>query len=354
MRVMYFPDYSTVCAIIIKKSDDIVDSGNNNTLVEYSYDPFGRRLWKEVSGTRTYFFYSDEGLVAEYDENGAEIRSYGYQPDSTWTTDPLFLKQGSQYYFYQNDHLGTPQKLVAQNGSVGWSASYSAFGEASVDIGTITNNLRFPGQYYDAETGLHYNYHRYYSPGNGRYVSADPIRFVGGDVNLYNYGNCNAITLVDPTGLWRTYKIGPQIEPHVAFDEGFVFDPAAKPTWEDHYYWTKYLTLLLGATYLFTLEDATRLYYHYRTGEGTDMEINFEKAYTDDINIQKAIDKAITQAQSEAEKLSLNSSARMSLVFSQYDTDGYKRFNLMRASFVVNCQSIVRFFPFRVSYHSVH
>jgi YD repeat-containing protein len=59
---------------------------------EYYYDPFGRRLWKEVNGRKTYFFYSDEGLVAEYDDSGAELRSYGYKPDSTWTTDPLWLK----------------------------------------------------------------------------------------------------------------------------------------------------------------------------------------------------------------------------------------------------------------------
>ena len=133
-------------------------------IAEYYYDPFGRRLWKEVNGTRTYFFYSDKGLTAEYDASGTELKRYGYQPDSTWTTDPLFLKQNSEYYFYQNDHLGTPQKLIAQNGAVVWSASYEVFGKAHVEIETVTNNLRFPGQYYDAETGLHYHWFRYYEP----------------------------------------------------------------------------------------------------------------------------------------------------------------------------------------------
>ena len=110
-----------------------VEGGNNNTLAEYYSDPFGRRLWKESSGVRTYFFYSDEGLIAEYDENGAEVRSYGYKPDSTWPTDPLFLKLSlsgvegdGSYYFYQNDHLGTPQRLVAQNGLNSFVASANA------------------------------------------------------------------------------------------------------------------------------------------------------------------------------------------------------------------------------------
>jgi RHS repeat-associated protein len=110
------------------------------------------------------------------------------------------LKEGGVYYWYQNDHLGTPQKLIAQDGTVVWSAQYSAFGEAVVDVATITNNLRFPGQYKDAETELHYNYHRYYDPRVGRYLRIDPIGLDGGDVNLYAYV-WNPISSIDPLGL---------------------------------------------------------------------------------------------------------------------------------------------------------
>ncbi|MCP4402915.1 MAG: hypothetical protein GY801_37135 [bacterium] len=178
-----------------------VEGGNNNTLAEYDYDPFGRRLWKDVAGTRTYFFYSDEGVIAEYDVSGTEPTSYGYQPDSTWITDPLWLKSGGQYYLYQNDHLGTPQKLTAQNGMVARSASYSTFGEASVDTELITNNLRFPGQYEDAETGLHYNFQRCYDSTVGQYLSADPRGLLGGHANLHGYAAQNPLILRDPHGL---------------------------------------------------------------------------------------------------------------------------------------------------------
>ena len=180
--------------------------GSGSLTASYYYDPFGRRLWKEVGGTRTYFHYADEGLVAELDASGNVTKSYGYKPGSTWTTDPLFMKIGSDYYFYQNDHLGTPQKLTAINGAVVWAAKYSSFGEADIDTASsITNNLRFPGQYYDEETELHYNWHRYYDPKFGRYTRPDPIGFLGG-TNLYAYCWNNPINIFDNQGLMGAFK----------------------------------------------------------------------------------------------------------------------------------------------------
>jgi len=177
-----------------------VEDAVGTVIAEYYYDPFGRRLWKDVAGVRTYFHYADEGLVAELDSSGQVVKSYGYKPGSTWTTDPLFIKIGSDYYFYQNDHLGTPQKLTGINGAVVWAAKYSSFGKASVDgSSTITNNLSFPGQYYDEETGLHYNYRRFYDPSTGRYLRVDPIGLNGG-INLFIYVSNDPINLLDPLG----------------------------------------------------------------------------------------------------------------------------------------------------------
>jgi RHS repeat-associated protein len=111
------------------------------------------------------------------------------------------MKVGGQYYFYQNDHLGTPQKMTAVNGAVVWSAKYSSFGKAEVDsTSSVTNNFRFSGQYYDAETGNHYNYHRYFDPKNGRYLRSDPIGIYGG-INLYTYALNNPTSFYDSLGL---------------------------------------------------------------------------------------------------------------------------------------------------------
>ncbi len=181
------------------------EAGTGDLIASYHYDPFGRRLWKDV-GSRTYFHYADEGLIGEYDGSGVEIKTYGWDPESIWGTDPLFMKVGTEYYFYQNDHLGTPQKMTTISGAVAWSAKYSSFGKAEVDpASTVTSNLRLPGQYYDQETGLHYNWFRYYDIDSDRYLSPDIINF---DFSLTNYGyvSNNPSIFLDPWGLIKVKK----------------------------------------------------------------------------------------------------------------------------------------------------
>ena len=104
------------------------------------------------------------------------------------------------WYFFVNDHLGTPQKIVNESGQVVWAGFYQPFGKAWAYPADITNNFRFPGQYYDAETGLNYNWHRYYDPETGRYITADPIGLEGG-VNLYVYVMNNPVIFADPNAL---------------------------------------------------------------------------------------------------------------------------------------------------------
>jgi RHS repeat-associated protein len=104
-------------------------------------------------------------------------------------------------YYYLNDHLGTPQLLMDANAAVTWKATYKPFGEAMIEpASTSTNNLRFPGQYFDQETGFYYNYHRYYDPAKGRYLTSDPLRVLG-EIQLFAYVRNNPTNLVDPFGL---------------------------------------------------------------------------------------------------------------------------------------------------------
>ena len=168
----------------------------------YRYNALGERARK--LGTRvTYYHYDLEGrLLAETDASGETRAEYLYLGN-----EPLALSRSGQLYYYHNDHLGTPQKLTDGAGQVVWSASYRPFGEASIRAGYVTQNLRFPGQYYDEESGLHYNYFRYYDAGTGRYITSDPIGLAGG-INPYLYVGANPLKWIDPLGLrWETIDI---------------------------------------------------------------------------------------------------------------------------------------------------
>jgi RHS repeat-associated protein len=90
--------------------------------------------------------------------------------------------------------------MTDERGEIVWQADYMPFGEAVISVESVTNNLRFPGQYYDEETGLHYNYFRYYNPTIGRYMTPDPIGFAGG-INLYAYCLNDPLNWIDPSGL---------------------------------------------------------------------------------------------------------------------------------------------------------
>ena len=121
-------------------------------------------------------------------------------------------------YYYHNDHLGTPQVLTDDNAQVVWKADYKPFGEVDIVVETVENNFRFPGQYFDKETGLHYNYFRDYHPGIGRFLTPDPSHSIQAEgtgipylvlfslnspqeLNNYPYGQNNPVKLTDPFGL---------------------------------------------------------------------------------------------------------------------------------------------------------
>ncbi|WP_188258688.1 RHS repeat domain-containing protein, partial [Pseudomonas sp. PSB18] len=168
----------------------------------YRYDAFGRRISKTVAGLTTEFFWQGDQLVAE--SSRQHHRSYLYEPG---TFRPLALLDGKGLnacpFYYHLDHLGTPQELTNYGGQIVWSARYNGYGkvrEIQHDGGEqLEQPLRFQGQYFDPESGLHYNRHRYYNPETGRYLTPDPSKLAGG-LNGYRY-TLNPTGWVDPLGL---------------------------------------------------------------------------------------------------------------------------------------------------------
>jgi len=176
-----------------------IKDNSQSVIATYYHDPFGYRLWKDTGGVRTYFHYSDEGLVGEFDAAGNVTRVYGFTPNSGWSTSPDFIKEGGTYHYAHNDILGTPRILAKSNGSIQWSGTHKAFGETQVSIAAIDNPLRFPGQYADTESGLSENHLRAYDPVTGRYLQTDPLGLAG-STNLYGYAGANPVSLADPHG----------------------------------------------------------------------------------------------------------------------------------------------------------
>jgi len=166
----------------------------------YVYDTIGRRIRKTVGSQTTEYHWLGSQLIAEY-QRGQVTKIYSY----TQGYAPVEVQEGTNTYTVHADHLDTPRYLTDQSGQIVWQNLPDPYGISEVnedpdgDGNNVSFNIRFPGQYFDAETRLHYNYFRDYDPSIGRYVQSDSIGLLGG-VNTYVYVGGNPITRVDPTG----------------------------------------------------------------------------------------------------------------------------------------------------------
>jgi RHS repeat-associated protein len=175
-------------------------------VAEYTYNGAGQRV-KKVTQTETRIFHYDlwGHLIAETNQAGQMLAEYVCLGDQLLA----MITPGEAAYYFHNDHLGTPQVLTDDSQAISWKAAYTPFGDAVTSIATVENPFRFPGQYYDQETGLHYNYFRYYNPQTERYITPDPIGLEGG-VNLFAYVENNPSNFTDPLGLriqWNGYIV---------------------------------------------------------------------------------------------------------------------------------------------------
>lgn len=171
------------------------------TVGSYVLNALGQRVQKTVGSTSTRFDYDEASqLLSEVVDGTAR--------DYVWLDDlPIGIidRSGSTLAirFIHADDLGSPRVVTDNIGAVQWKWAYAnnPFGErAPASTPGYILNLRFPGQYFDAESGLNYNIHRNYEAVSGRYIQSDPIG-LDGDVSTYAYVGGNPLRYIDPTGL---------------------------------------------------------------------------------------------------------------------------------------------------------
>lgn len=169
-----------------------------STVGTYTYNASHQRTKKVAGGNTTHYVYGAGGLLyGEYTGAGALVREYIYL-----NGEPLAqINAGSPetVTYLHADHLGTPKYGTNAAGAQVWAWAPDAFGNGA-PTGSATVNLRMPGQYFDAESGIFYNWNRYYNPEIGRYISSDPIGLAGG-INTFLYAGANPVMAMDPEGL---------------------------------------------------------------------------------------------------------------------------------------------------------
>jgi RHS repeat-associated protein len=184
-------------------------ANGGNTVGAYAYDAFGQRLTKTVSAGTTLYQYDLAGhLIEESDVTAGPATAradYVYLDDQ-----PVgFYIPNSGMLFYHSDRLGTPQLVTDASKGVDWIGNYQPFGPVTISA-SITQNLRLPGQYFDAEIGWSHNGARTYAQGLGRYIESDPIG-LGGGLNTYAYADGNPQKNLDPKGLQFFFPRPPQV-----------------------------------------------------------------------------------------------------------------------------------------------
>ncbi len=185
----------------------------NNAQINYLYNALGQMIAKSVGGVTTVLTYDEAGhLLGEYSPTTGLIQETVWMGDTPIATiQPTTGGSGLTLYYVHTDNLNTPRIITRPSDNTPmWAWTIDPFGTTAAlqnpyGAGNFVYNLRFPGQYYQAETGIFQNYYRDYFPGIGRYLESDPIGLNRGSYSTYAYVGGNPVSLVDPYGLWSWY-----------------------------------------------------------------------------------------------------------------------------------------------------
>jgi RHS repeat-associated protein len=189
-------------AACINATDPEDEDCETGTKIEYLVDGFGRRVGKRVNDTlQQGFLWSDRlRVVAELDENGVVVSRFVYAGRENV---PDYMLKGGSTYRILTDHLGSVRLVVnADTGGVAQRIDYDSWGVPTFVTGSADfQPFGFAGGLYDSHTGLVRFGARDYDSRTGAWTTKDPLRFGGGQANLYRYAFADPINFIDLTGL---------------------------------------------------------------------------------------------------------------------------------------------------------
>jgi RHS repeat-associated protein len=196
----FSPAMNAVTALSYNQANRLAAVTTGTTMAAtYTYDAFGQKLVKTLLGVSPVLYQFDQSGNLLEEGFGSTVGSVDYIYLGTQPVATLTVTTGAFAYLH-TDHLGTPQLATGSTQATVWSAGgYQPFGTTAAVTGTITQNLRFPGQYFDAESTFYHNGYRDYASNLGRYLQSDPVGVAGG-LNTYRYTDDNPVNFADPSG----------------------------------------------------------------------------------------------------------------------------------------------------------
>lgn len=197
--------YTLPATVMLTASANGVEINTPITQVEFYQ---GATLIGRVSAAPYSILWSPTA-AGSYGLTAKATDSAGGEKTSAARNVSIRAANASQVYYLHTDHLDTPRLVTNESNAVVWRSQPlgEPFGNSAPEEDPDGNgvpfsmNLRFPGQYFDKETNLHYNYQRDgYNPATGGYTQSDPLGLYGGSLTTYGYANQNPLSYIDPTG----------------------------------------------------------------------------------------------------------------------------------------------------------
>lgn len=200
----YVWDFENKLQFVTEHTTENAQASKTHTFI---YDALGRRILKDSNGVTRKYIYDYEDIVLEFNNNDQLQAKFTHGPG---IDEPVEMNRNNTVYFYHADGLGSITALTDVNGNTVQSYAYSSFGETKVynangietnSANMIQNPYAYTSREWDYETGKYQYRARDYDPRTGRFLSPDPIGFLGQDSNLYRYVFNNVTKWIDPMGL---------------------------------------------------------------------------------------------------------------------------------------------------------